>query len=66
MTTKTVLNLAKKIYNGCERNSYIKSQARKADFFLTINGLRDMELETEENCFSMLEDIFGSVINQEV
>lgn len=66
MTTTTVLKLAKKIYNGCERNAYIKSQAKKADFFLTINGLIEMELETEENCYSMLVDIFGSVINGEV
>lgn len=66
MTTTTVLKLAKKIYNGCERNAYIKAQAKKADFFLTVNGLREMELETEENCYSMLVDIFGSVINGEV
>jgi hypothetical protein len=66
MTTTTVLKLAKKIYNGCERTSYIKSQAKKADFYLTINALREMELETEENCFSMIADIFGSVINKEV
>ena len=66
MTTQSVLKLAKKIYNGCERTAYIKSQAKKADFFLTVNGLREMELETEENCYSMLVDIFGSVINGEV
>ena len=66
MTTQSVLKLAKKIYNGCERSAYIKSQAKKADWFLTIKGLREMELETEENCYSMLEDIFGSVINGEV
>lgn len=66
METKSVLKLAKKIYNGCERTPYIKSQAKKADLFLTINGLRELELETEENCYSMLVDIFGSVINGEV
>jgi hypothetical protein len=66
MTLTTVLKLAKKIRNGCERTAYIKSQAKKADFHLTVNGLREMELETEENCYSMLVDIFGSVINGEV
>ena len=66
MTTTTVLKLAKKIYNGCERSAYIKSQAKKADFFLTINGLRDMQLEVEENCFSDLVSIFGSIIYGEV
>lgn len=66
MNTKSVLKLANNIYNGCKRTAYIKAQAKKADFFLTINGLREMELETEENCFSMLVDIFGSTINGEV
>jgi len=66
MTTKSITKLAFKIYNGCEKTLYIKSQAKKADFYLTINALREMELETEENCFSMITDIFGSVINKEV
>lgn len=66
MTTTTVLKLAKNIRNGCERTPYIVSQAKKADFFLTINGLRDMQLEVEENYFSDLVDIFGSVIYGEV
>ncbi len=66
MTTKSITKLAFKIYNGCERNSYIKLQAKKADLYLTINGLREMELETEENCFSMIIDIFGSVIDGKV
>ena len=66
MKTQSIIKLAKKIYNGADRTNYIKSQAKKADFYLTINGLRDLEIETEENCFSMLVDIFGSVINGEV
>lgn len=66
MTTQSVLKLAKKISEGCERTSYIKAQAKKADFFLTVNGLRGMEIETEENCFALLIDVFGSVIYGEV
>ena len=66
MTTTTVLKLAKKIYNGCERNAYIKAQAKKADYFLIVNGLTEMEMETEENCFTMLTAVFGSVIYGEV
>lgn len=66
MTLKRVLELARKIYNGCERTAYIKSQSKKADLFLTLNGLREMEIETESECFSMVIDIFGSVINGEV
>lgn len=66
MTTQSVLKLAKKIRNGCERTAYIKAQAKKADYFLIVNGLTEMEIETEENCYSMLVDIFGSVIKGEV
>ena len=66
ITKEYVIKLAKKIHKGCERTAYIKKQALKADLYLTIHGLRDMKIETEENCFAMLSDIFGSVIDGEV
>ena len=66
MRTQTIKKLALKIRNGCDRTSYIKSQAKKADFYLTANGLRDMEIEVEENCYSLVVDVLGSVIYGEV
>lgn len=63
MKTLTIINLAKKVLSGCDRTPQLKAQVKKADFQLTIMGLRDMEIEVEENCFSMVSDVFGSVIH---
>lgn len=65
MTYQAVLKLCKKIRSGCERTPYIKTRAKQADLFLTLEGLRDTEIEIDGS-YSMLVDILGSVIYGEI
>lgn len=64
--TQTIIDFCKKIYNGCERTQYVKQRASDLLFIAKMTDRQKLEIETESNCFSIVEDILGSVVFGEV